>query len=59
MTDLIIAIFVTFAIWTATLHDLETKAEINDLQEVASLLWMEGALVGDKYKECKQQIRRR
>lgn len=59
MTDLIIAIFVTFAIWTATLHDIETKAEINDLQETASLLWMEGPLVGDKYKECKAQIRKK
>ena len=59
MSDLIIAIFVTLAIWTATLHDIETKAEINDLQNTASLLWVEGALVGDKLKECKQQIRRK
>ena len=59
MSDIIIAIFVTLAIWTATLHEAETKAEITDLQEVASLLWMEGALVGDKYKECKAQIRRK
>ena len=59
MSDLIIAIFVTLAIWAATLHEAETKAEIEDLQEVASLLWMEGALVGDKLKECKQQIRRK
>ena len=59
MTDLIIAIFVTLAVWTATLHEAETKAEIADLQNTASLLWMEGALVGDKYKECKAQIRRK
>ena len=59
MTDLIIAIFVTLAIWAATLHDIETKAEINDLQETASLLWIEGSLVGGKYKECKAQIRRK
>ena len=59
MTDLIIAIFVTLAIWTATLHDIETKAEINDLQNTVSLLWVEGAIVGDKYKECKAQIRRK
>ena len=59
MSDLIIAIFVTLAIWTATLHEVETKAEINDLQQTASLLWMEGSLVGDKLKECRQQIRKK
>ena len=59
MSDLIIAIFVTLAIWTATLHEVETKAEIADLQQTASLLWVEGTLVGDKYKECKAQIRRK
>lgn len=32
---------------------------LGSMNEVASLLWMEGALVGDKYKECKAQRRNR
>ena len=57
MTDLIIAIFVTLAIWAATLHDLETQQEIEELKEVNSFLWLEGENTTARHateQECVQ-----
>ena len=62
MSDFIYIVIVSTVFWfhqVATAYELETKAEINDLQQTASLLWMEGSLVGDKLNECKKQIRRK
>ena len=62
MSDFIYIIIVSTVLWfhqVATAYEFETKAEINDLQNTASLLWMEGSLVGDKLNECKKQIRRK
>lgn len=62
MSDFIYIIIVSTVLWfhqVATAYELETKAEINDLQNTASLLWMEGSLVGDKLNECKKQIRKK
>ena len=54
MTDLIIAIFVTLAVWTATLHEVETKAEIEELKEVNSLLFGEGMATTARLNEIKR-----
>ena len=54
MTDLIIAIFVTLAIWTATLYEVETKREIEELKQVNSLLFGEGMATTARLNELKR-----
>ncbi len=54
MSDLIITIFVTLAIWTATLHEIETKQEIEELKEVTSLLFGEGMATTARLNEIKR-----
>lgn len=54
MTDLIIAIFVTLAICTVMLHDIETKAEIEELKEVNSLLFGEGMATTARLNDLKR-----
>ena len=56
------ATLVTVLILHFSYYELLLKpmdSELRSMKEVASLLWIEGALVGDKYKECKAQIRRK
>ena len=55
MSDLIIAIFVTLAIWTATLHEVETKQHIDELYEINSALWMEGENTTARLKEARKK----
>ena len=57
MTDLIIAIFVTLALWTATLHEVETKQEIEELKEVNSLLFGEGMATTARLNDLKRSKR--
>ena len=57
MSDLIIAIFVTLALWTATLHDLEAQREINELKEVNSLLFGEGMATTARLNDLKRSKR--
>ena len=57
MTDLIIAIFVTLAIWTATLHEVETKKHIEELYEINSVLWAEGENTTARLKDLKKAKR--
>ena len=62
MSDFVYILILSVTMWfhqVATAYELETKAEINDLQQTASLLWIEGSLVGDKLNDCKKQIRRK
>ena len=54
MSDLIIAIFVTLAIWTATLHEAETQREIEELKQVNSLLFGEGMATTARLNEIKR-----
>ena len=57
MTDLIITIFVTLAVWTATLHEVETKKHIEELYEINSVLWMEGENTTARLKDLKKEKR--
>ena len=62
MSDFIYIVIVSTALWlsqVATSYETEVKAEIEDLRKTTSLLWVEGALASEQYKECKAQIRRK
>ena len=57
MSDLIIAIFVTLAIWTAKSYELETQQQMAELQEINSILWMEGENTAARLKDLKRSKR--
>ena len=57
MSDLIIAIFVTLAIWTAKSYEIETQQQIVELQEINSVLWMEGENTTARLKDLKKAKR--
>ena len=57
MSDIIIAIFVTLAIWTATAYEVETKKHIEELYEINSVLWMEGENTTARLKDLKKAKR--
>ena len=54
---LLLLLVTHFSYYELLLKPIDT--ELGGMQEVASLLWVEGALVGDKLNECKKQIRRK
>ncbi len=58
MSDLIIGILATLAIWTLLLYDIETKREIKELREVNSLLFSEGMAITARLNRCKMRSKR-
>ena len=58
MSDLIIAIFVTLAIWTATAYEFETQQQMAMYEENMSEVWVASMKLTDDLKKCEKRKRR-